>query len=810
MNQMLRRLNINRRLALVLWGTVLLAFLVTGAGLAVFQRLTLEHRARQLLLPYVELVAVGTDTAVAFEDPVRATELLDTLRANPHLLEAELFLEDGRRLAHFSREPAAGARPPPAGTREITIHQDTVELVHELSRGARLRLTSDLAPLEERTREAQAMFGAGVVVLLLATLGQLTVLRRTIVQPIASLTATAELVRARVDSKHRVPITGTDEVARLGQGFNTMLEALQARELELRQVTDFQRAILEGAAHGIISTSPDGVVTSFNPAAEQLLGYASSEVLGQRSPTSWHDPEELARRARWLSEELGEPITPDFAVFQARLRHGLPEEHEWTFLRKDGTRVPVLLSVTALRDEGGTITGFIGLSSDLTRRKQDEDRLRRLNRELHAISECGQVLARAEDEPSLVAAICRVVCEDADYRMAWVGYAEHDEAKTIRPVAWAGAEEGYLEEVRASWADGAPGHSPVGLAIRSGQTSCLQDFEREPAASTWKEAATRRGYRSSLALPLKADGDSFGALNIYSTEPNAFTPDEVRLLEELSGDLSFGIIALRTRLDRERARQEVVELNRRLEERVADRTAQLELANQELESFSYSVSHDLRAPLRHIDGFLDLLKRRTATSLDEPSRHYMATISEAARRMSALIDDLLSFSRMGRSEMAAGDVDLAALASEIIKELSPETAERTVQWRVGALPVVRGDRAMLRVVLVNLIANALKFTRPRAEAVIDIGCQPGGDPATKDTEAVVFVRDNGVGFDMAYADKLFGVFQRLHRVDEFEGTGIGLANVRRVIKRHGGRTWAEGTVDGGATFFFSLPRRGPS
>ena len=258
--------------------------------------------------------------------------------------------------------------------------------------------------------------------------------------------------------------------------------------------------------------------------------------------------------------------------------------------------------------------------------------------------------------------------------------------------------------------------------------------------------------------------------------------------------------ALWRRQAREAQRRADEERRRDLERQVAERTAQLEAANKELEAFAYSVSHDLRAPLRHIDGFLELLQKRTAKTFDEKSQHYMATITDSARHMGILIDDLLSFSRMGRSEMVKSQVDLGELVHDVIRELRPEAEGRDVQWKISPLPLVTGDRAMLRVVLVNLISNALKFTRSRKTAQIEVGYEEKNE-----TETVIFVHDNGVGFDMNYFDKLFGVFQRLHRQEDFEGTGIGLANVRRIINRHGGRAWADGQVDHGATFYFSLP-----
>jgi signal transduction histidine kinase len=238
----------------------------------------------------------------------------------------------------------------------------------------------------------------------------------------------------------------------------------------------------------------------------------------------------------------------------------------------------------------------------------------------------------------------------------------------------------------------------------------------------------------------------------------------------------------------------------RLNLELARNVEELTAVNGELEAFSYSVSHDLRAPLRHINGFVDLLQRRAGATLDDTSRRHLTTIAGAARQMGQLIDDLLSFSRMGRVELMRSRVRLATLVAEVRESLGQDTAGRDIAWKVNGLPEVVGDPAMLRVVLTNLISNALKYSRTRGHTEIEVGWR-----RSDEGQALVWVRDNGVGFDMQYASKLFGVFQRLHRATDFEGTGIGLATVRRIVHRHGGRTWAEGAVDAGATVYFSLP-----
>jgi signal transduction histidine kinase len=292
----------------------------------------------------------------------------------------------------------------------------------------------------------------------------------------------------------------------------------------------------------------------------------------------------------------------------------------------------------------------------------------------------------------------------------------------------------------------------------------------------------------------RGDLPSFLVFTVWAVLIASFAEGRRRIEDDLSharDDLQIEV---------EHRKQQEGEI-RKLNQELTNRATELESSNKELESFAYSVSHDLRAPLRHVVGFSELLQKQAASLLDDKSRRYIKTILDSSKRMGNLIDDLLSFSRIGRAETKKSLVNLEQLVKDVVSEIERETRGRDIAWRIDALPLCYGDRSMLMLVLTNLISNAVKFTRMRTRAEIEIGC------ANRDNDDVeVFVRDNGAGFDMQYADKLFGVFQRLHRADEFEGTGIGLATVQRIIHRHGGKVRAEGTVDEGATFYFSVPK----
>jgi light-regulated signal transduction histidine kinase (bacteriophytochrome) len=301
------------------------------------------------------------------------------------------------------------------------------------------------------------------------------------------------------------------------------------------------------------------------------------------------------------------------------------------------------------------------------------------------------------------------------------------------------------------------------------------------------------GVESYIGIPLwNSRGKPVGLIAVMGHKPLADDAPVTHLLQ---------LVATRVaaELDRRLADDDIRKLNQELEQRVQQRTAQLEAANKELETFSYSVSHDLRTPLRTIAGFSQILQEEYKGSLDPEGRRLLDMVNQGTARMGHLIDDILAFSRMSRNKMGTERVDMTTLAREVFAELQASVPERKIRFALDALPPASGDRAMLRQVWGNLLGNAIKYTAQTEEAVIEVSGSVQGN------ENTYCVKDNGAGFDMQYANKLFGVFQRLHTEAEFEGTGIGLAIVQRIIIRHGGRVWAEGKVNDGATFHFTLP-----
>ena len=483
---------------------------------------------------------------------------------------------------------------------------------------------------------------------------------------------------------------------------------------------------------------------------------------------------------------------------------GQSAQVEYRILSTDGRTRWIRDRSYPMFNAAGEVVRVVGTARDITASKLAEIALVSTHRALQMLSRSSIAINRIHDEAGLLAEVCRVAVEVGGYRMAWVGYAHNDEEKSIQPQAHAGEELGYLDAITLCWRDDQPqGQGPAGRAIRTGLPQQTSDVSQLDNRFHWRDAAMQRGYLSTLALPLCSEKHSFGVLCLYTGQFQQFTPQEVQLLQELADNLAFGIVSLRTRLERRQAREEILRLNASLEERVEQRTAQLRFANQQLEAFSYSVSHDLRSPLSSIDGFSTLLEKSLtgpdSAPLTERSRHCLARIRSGARQMGDLIDALLALAQVSRSSLAWEAVDLSASAEALLLGMREREPDRVARLQVEPGLMVQGDPRLLRQVLDNLLGNAWKFTARKAETCITLG-----QMASAEGEKAYFVRDNGAGFDMAYAAKLFGAFQRLHTEAEFAGTGIGLATVQRIIARHGGRVWAESVQGEGATFYFTL------
>ena len=568
-----------------------------------------------------------------------------------------------------------------------------------------------------------------------------------------------------------------------------------------------EAAVIAGEARfRELAESTDDVFYNYDSQSDRVLyvspGY--EKIWGRSCQSLYADPPSYAYS-----------IAPDdIAIVRSSrqlARAGETTDIEFRLLMPDGQTRWIHNHSYPVMNADGRIERTAGTARDITQRKLAELTLAATNRALQMLSRSSIAMNRIDDEATLLTEVCRLAVDAGGYRMAWVGYAQDNEEKRIEPMAHAGEESGYLDAIRLSWRDDEPcGLGPAGQSIRSGQPRQSSDIGKADNHFFWHEEALRRGYHSAVFLPLRNEARSFGVLCLYAGEIQQFSVEEIKLLQELADNLAFGIGSLRARLERRRieetvrqAREEILRLNASLEERVRQRTAQLEFANQQLEAFSYSVSHDLRSPLSAIDGFSDLLvkasKRPGAPPLSERSQHYLARIRAGVGQMGELIDALLSLAQVSRSTLHWEQVAIGAQANALLASLQEREPERTCRLRVDTQLLAQGDARLLRQVLDNLLSNAWKFTRDQACTEITVGGEAGSGG-----EMIYFVRDNGAGFDMAYVEKLFGAFQRLHSQAEFAGTGIGLATVQRIIARHGGRVWAESAAGQGATFYFTL------
>jgi PAS domain S-box-containing protein len=542
-------------------------------------------------------------------------------------------------------------------------------------------------------------------------------------------------------------LIGTDNTAR------------KRAEEALLKAGALQSAIFNSANFSSIATDAKGVIQIFNVGAEHMLGYTAAEVMNKITPADISDPQEIIARAAALSLERGTPITPGFEALVFKASRGIEDIYELTYVRKDGSRFPAVVSVTALRDAEDVIIGYLLIGTDNTARRQADEALRKNEAQLETIIE-------NLDEG--------VVVSDLKGELLHANHA----ALELYGQEWYGRVS--LDQKRPHL-----GQFSAALELSGVYGTVLPKDE-------WPLARILRGekLRGVEVRIRRVDTDWQRVFSYGGT-----------LVQDARGQPLMAVVTISDITERRRAADVIYQLNTDLERRVVERTAQLQTANSELEAFCYSVSHDLRAPLRSLDGFSLALIEDYADKLDAQGQKYLSRIRAGSQRMGQLIDDLLNLSRVSRGETSSESVDLSKMAHEVVEELQASAPLRQAEFVIAEGLMAETDPRLLRIVLTNLFGNAWKFTAKQARPRIEFGC------SGENGDAEYFMRDNGAGFDQAYSSKLFGVFQRLHAVSDFPGTGIGLATVQRIINRQGGRVWAEGKVEQGATFHFTLATR---
>ena len=669
------------------------------------------------------------------------------------------------------------------------------------------------------------------------------------------------------------------------------------RDSTERKLANEKLKINESLFTKIIETSLEGIQVIdansnsifINKRFAEMLGYTPDQVLN-RPITDFMFPEDLKEHAKKINNR----------------RNKISEIYERKFKKKDGTILWTLLSSSPLFNDKDEFEGAFAMFSDITDRKKSETEIYHFNIIYKTLSACKEALIRAKNEDKLLNDICNIIVTIGNYKMAWVGYSQYNEEKTIKKMAFAGSGIEYLNEIKLSWENNEYGNGPTGKAIRTGQVQIQNVFD-ETYSDIWKKNAIKYGFASSAAFPLIIDNKTFGAINIYSGTQNAFDKSELKLLIELANVIACGIMNLRIKSNQERtliflnAAQaaahvgnwefkistneliysneiiKIFEINKEIQnistntffqkihpddKKIAqkgyhdslishkpiivnyrllldgktkyvqaqyetkynenaepvlslgiiqditlaklaeeERTThlKLEMQNKELEAFSYTVSHDLQNPLKLMASYLELLKKEENLISNEKTNSYLNRITALSNQMNQLINDILYLSKMEYQELNYTPVDLNTVIHGIVNDFQPDLKERDIQWLIANLPNISGNENLIRLVFVNLISNALKFTRNKTHTIITV------DYWANSSEYVVYVKDNGVGYDMQEQSKLFGPFQRLHTNRTYEGNGIGLVNVQRIIEHHGGRVWSESEIGNGATFYVSFP-----
>jgi PAS domain S-box-containing protein len=551
-------------------------------------------------------------------------------------------------------------------------------------------------------------------------------------------------------------------------------------EQALRASEDRLRRIASAGRIGFVEYNSATDEAYWSPEHYELFGFEEgSQVDWQRWLEGVH-PEDRERIEASVARLIQR------AVADGRVRG---HTDEYRFVRPDGAVVLIETDMAADMVDGQPIVR--GVVRDVTERKRMESIVRESEEENAFLLRLTDALRPLADPVAVQETASRLLGEHLKADRA--AYFEIDDDDFVIERDWAPS----VPHLSGRFSTAAFGERLMN-AYQSGRMVVINNIAEEPLAPPELEAYLAVMVAAQISMPLIKTGKFVGGLSVHSAAPRAWTPQEMRLLEQTAERTWAALERAKAERAARQADAEIRRLNDELEKRVVTRTAQLDAANKELESFAYSISHDLRAPLRAIDGFSAMVLEDAADKLGEDDREHLQRARAGAQRMAVLIDELLGLSRAGRQEMVLEDVDLSAMAAEVFDELREAQPERRVETVVAPGMRAEADAALLRAILANLLSNSWKFTSRHETARIEVGVTDGGG------ERVFYVRDDGAGFDAASATHLFGAFQRMHNVDQFEGDGIGLATVERLVTRHGGQVWAEAEVEKGATFYFTL------
>jgi PAS domain S-box-containing protein len=727
--------SVKRKTMAVIMVTSVAVLLLTTAAFTVYDLVTYRQNMARSLSATAAIVADHSIWALTFRDEKDARATLASLRADRRIAAAALYDVQGSLFVRYPPQAPVSAFPSAPGKGGYRFEGGRLILFEPVAEGGtRLGMLYLQSDPHPLYVRLRAYGGIALLVLFGSVLVALVISNALQRQITRPILALAEVAKA-VSERGDYSIRA-QKVSEDETGLLTTAFNEMLGRIEAQTETLRQNEETRSFLAAIVESSDDAIVGKDFESKVVSWNAGAERVFGYTA-------------AEMLGQSITRLLSPHRPEEEAHIledvKRGGIRHYETVRIGKDGQPIEVSLAVSPIKNARGDILGISSIARDITERRRAEREVRESRARLFGV---------------IGSAMDAIISVDAGQRITIFNEA---------------AEKMFR----------CPAREALGQPLDRFIPARFREAHRGHVAEFGRTGATSRAMGNLHPLSgLRTDGEEF--------------PIEASISHiEVGGQQTYTVI-LRDITERRRAEEQVLRLNAELEQRVQERTAELSTANNELESFTYSVAHDLRAPLRHIDAFSKILEDDCAAALPPQAAHYLQNIRKSTGKMSLLVDDLLNLARVGRQELRRQTTPLSGLVDEVLADLQDETAGRTLEWHIDALPAIECDPGLMKQVFANLLSNAVKYTRPRPVAVIEVGYRK------KNGDGAVYVRDNGVGFNMKYADKLFGVFQRFHRAEEFEGTGVGLATVDRIVRKHGGHIWAEAAVDKGATFYFTV------